>query len=125
MEDDYWFWAYEVKAKQPAEWLIQAYELKRSADILWDQFIGDMEQFQTRGLDTSVPWGPHATGDAAMMLSGFAIENLVKGILVGRDPTRVEGGRLKEWSGSGHDLPNLFREAGIEFTDIEEQAFVD
>lgn len=51
------------------------------------------------------------------MLFGFALENLAKGIIVGRDPKVVT---RKRWQGgNGHNLAALFDRAKIPLTDDE------
>jgi len=62
-----------------------------------------------------------STRDVCFMVFGFALENLVKGIIVGRDPTLVSRARLKTWHGAGHDLVALFRRAGISLCVEDEQ----
>ncbi len=45
------------------------------------------------------------------MLVGMALENLCKGIIVGRDPRKVDRGELK--GVKGHDLEGLIGRCGI------------
>ena len=53
------------------------------------------------------------------MLFGYALENLVKGIIVCRDPTLVTEKRLRRWDKRGHRLIALFADAGIQLDESE------
>lgn len=63
-----------------------------------------------------------ALSSTYMMLSGFALENAIKGILVADDPSWIVGGaRIVEWPGSGHDLLGLFNRAGVALDEPQER----
>jgi hypothetical protein len=59
---------------------------------------------------------------AYMMLTGFALECAVKGLLVKQKPELVRAGALPSWpTRSGHDLPGLFRAVGVPLSAPEKE----
>jgi hypothetical protein len=58
-------------------------------------------------------------GASCMMLTGFALENAIKGVLLKRWPELGKKGRMPRWPGGGHDLPRLFEEAGVSVSEGE------
>jgi hypothetical protein len=53
------------------------------------------------------------------MLMAFAAENLLKGILIAREPDRVTPKKLSKWEGGGHDLIKLAEAAKMKLTEDE------
>jgi hypothetical protein len=56
------------------------------------------------------------------MLYGFALENLVKGVIVCREPDLVTKDGLRNWPGQSHDLARLFERAEVSVTEEERAA---
>jgi hypothetical protein len=59
-----------------------------------------------------------------VMLAGYAIENLLKGLLVAVQPERwvfEHRDKLLSWPSGGHDLVQLAKEASVSLTEKEEQ----
>ncbi len=54
------------------------------------------------------------------MVLAFAVENVLKGILIARKPSRVNDATLGPWEGGGHDLIELAKAAKLELTGDEE-----
>jgi hypothetical protein len=68
---------------------------------------------------------PESVGPSTMLLAAFAMENLLKGLVVIREPGSVQPRatdpeRLLDWEGSGHDLLALARRAGEKLSAEEE-----
>ena len=104
--DKQWIDEYENIAKNPDKWLDKASSLIYAADKLLIK-------------DNDGPPLPHRLG-IYMMLSSFAIENMIKCIIIKKDPTRVNNGILVN-SILRHDLPKLFQDAGINCKPSEEE----
>jgi hypothetical protein len=85
-----------------------------------------MSQINTEGPGPHhMPKEPHATlGSAAFMLAGLCLENLVKYILIKKDPSLVQSDRINR-TVTTHDLRNLFTEAGIPLLSADEERVVD
>jgi hypothetical protein len=56
----------------------------------------------------------------AMLLYGLSIENVAKGLIVKANPPTVVNGKLREWSGSGHNQMELLKEAGVNLSPQEQ-----
>ncbi|MFI5281755.1 MAG: hypothetical protein ACHQ0J_01330 [Candidatus Dormibacterales bacterium] len=106
-----------------------AVRLKRSAEVLMDAHQSTL----TRLLEASRPKGYYASyadgsdlisqtfwhNGPSVMLSGFALENLLKGILVARDPSRVRSApKMLSWR-QNHDLVLLSAEASVQLTSTQ------
>jgi hypothetical protein len=115
-------------ARNPINWLFRAEALLRCAAILEKAWIDSRERWliaqgQTlinlttgsephEDLKTSLE-GLLQFGPVAMMLRGFAAENLLKGLLVVREPevwVRTSSERLFSWT---HDLVTLASDAKV------------
>jgi hypothetical protein len=107
----------------PGMWLHTADLLKESGDVLlrhglelWESAgvkAGPGERVPLLSVDQSV----------VMYLYALAIENLVKGIIIARDPRKLRRGKLS-WPRDGHRLRELFREADISFRDRYEEQLI-
>jgi hypothetical protein len=147
-------------ACNPHNWIASAERLRRSSLILWGQWQADLEDMRSLAGPWSPPsWllnrepappvlGPEAaarmelvaewaerrqesTGAAAVLLLGYALENLVKGLLIAQDQThwvrddadRPE--RLFRWdeiSRGGHLSSAFFERAGVVLTGAQRDA---
>ena len=96
---------YVVVASEPESWRRNAHTLRRAADSVYASMAPAMSA-AVRGEDAPDDelflTGPY------LMLSGMAVENLLKGVLVRRGAEIVEGGQLRRLGGGdGHDLLTL------------------
>ena len=84
-------------------WWIQAGFLREAARSLWRDVA-------------KVPYRQFV----CLMLYGFAMENLIKALIVKKDPSLplIEKGAIK-WGVNGHDLLSLIEKAGIDPTEDE------
>ncbi len=129
--DDPWLQRVRYTAAEPTSWLLHAKTLRQAAEDLWTAGnTHEREPGSELGATVLVSWtGPDfvplntggSTRDVCFMVFGFALENLVKGILVCRDPTLVSKRRLRKWHGNGHDLSALFDLAAISVSEVERQ----
>jgi hypothetical protein len=77
---------FEAVCRDAQAWLAQANQLKMSADIIAMELQDKMARIRfEQGLDSQFL----AFLKSYMLMIGMAFENLVKGILVGRDPSLV------------------------------------
>ncbi|WP_139198343.1 hypothetical protein [Syntrophus gentianae] len=86
-------------------WICKANELIKSADLLWAQFFGDLKAFK----EGSIKEEPFI-GSTALMLYGFAIENLVKAGLAARGAATT---RKATFALKSHQLIELFEQLGL------------
>lgn len=103
---------FERVAQSPDSWLSIAYLLKRAADLVKVELRPIIESAAT----DRQPYHDLMLSHPFMMLNGFAIENLIKGILFGRKPEMASNGKLNCGS---HNLKGLSSEAGISLTTSE------
>lgn len=101
--------------REPGAWRSTALELKHAADAVAEQWARDRDP-RARPNPSRVP--PNL-GPAYMLLAAFAIENLAKGILIGRDPSRFPLTSGKQGGLKTHDLMDLFSKVGGTWTGQE------
>ncbi|WP_148209853.1 hypothetical protein [Azorhizobium caulinodans] len=123
--------------QQPEAWLISALNLRRSANIIVEHQRGHDIAFG-RALFRATIQAPAVSGagsdgidveidceppdyTAAYMLSGFAMENALKGIIYARNPEFVDAGKLKRVV-TNHDLVKLAQTARFECQNLEGRA---
>ena len=133
--DDVLKWEYSTIARSEVGWAASSLVLIRAADSLWERAVAANDlwrrSFKTNAGGTpandSAPlsadelrvFEDHGIERVALMLLGFAIENVSKGLIVQADPSVVndEDAQLRLKT---HDLVNLAERAGIDL-DASEQ----
>jgi hypothetical protein len=133
MTDNNEAWLQQVRytAAEPTSWLGHARTLRQAAEDLWNSGNAhSREPGSELGVTVLVNWtSPDfmrpdtggSTREVCFMVFGFALENLVKGIIVCRDPTLVSKDRLRRWHGNEHDLAALFVRAAVSLSEQEHQ----
>ena len=95
-DDEFWINAAVRGARNTDGWMFTADALKRSADVILETVNADRKQWLT--LAGTMPWLtspgeyeplPVPVWQEYMLLAGFAIENLVKGIQIARNPALI------------------------------------
>jgi hypothetical protein len=98
---DEWFAHHAAKVlRNPRRWLEQAERLKHVADAVYRMELQDAERLLTqvarveeamgRGEEPAMPsWEGRRLGSVHLMLCGYALENLMKGLLVADDPSLI------------------------------------
>ncbi len=115
-----WVESVVAGARNPENWLASARRSKRASDLLRKDWPRQHEAIR-RSIATGAigePAGAPSVAAAAAFLGGTALENLLKGVLVARDPGLVQPNarkpdRMYKWQGSGHDLLRLARDARV------------
>lgn len=111
---------------QPGAWREKADELKAAADALWHKYHRDVPNYLRRTArwrknpDSIRPAAPASLVNVAVMLAGFALENLLKGLVVKHEPGCLKMGHLPKKLRS-HDLEKLADLGGIRLTDGERE----
>ena len=114
-------------AQSPEAWRLTAIGLKRSADIIWKQWFGIFSRLEGGQIAKATP---QEVGDvylllpSFLLLSGLAIENVLKGLLISKEPSVVETKIRWKVGLGGHDLGELFKSNGFIPTS-DEQEFLD
>jgi hypothetical protein len=110
------------RLRSPIPWINIAEVLRRDGDILWRRYrraarrlAKDSESRRLFG--HSKRWDLHSHY-AAMMLWGFAIENLLKSIIIAREGDSSSGDRLPKHLGD-HDVGRLLNRSGVLLTDAD------
>lgn len=91
--------AYHQACSEPFLWLVKAREMRRAADLVWEQFSAELAAFAA-GSDNGQPF----TGGVAMMLYGLALENLLKAGLVHKGLGTLPNGNFNLKSHALEDL---------------------
>lgn len=132
---DFLQWEYTAAGRSVSVWAAAAYPLLRSADLLWARAVASAQLWNEaftrdeRGLPVAT--GPQLAGDeidifgdrdvdrAAVLLLGFAIENLAKSVLVARNPGLVTD--EAEYRGpASHNIGSLVQQCGIAVTPTQQ-----
>ena len=126
-----WLQRVRYTAAEPTAWLGHARALRQAAEDLWsagnahDRHPGSElgTTVLTRWSDPNLvrPETGGSTFEVCVMVLGFALENLAKGIIVCRAPMLVTKTKLKRWHGKGHDLVALFHQAGVSVDENQRQ----
>lgn len=103
----------------PGEWLFFAEELMDAAEILWEQNDGSIrsEIIYDKNKDIESK-KVSSISRPYFLLVGFAIENLLKGLIVFDDPSTIASGRVKRIK--SHKITNLVKDiSGIRLSEAE------
>ncbi|HLQ24803.1 MAG TPA: hypothetical protein VK138_02870 [Acidiferrobacterales bacterium] len=103
---DIWDEQHSLLAKDPIAWVLKADQLIAAFEHLATETICRIEAQDT---------GPEFSG-VALMLAGFAIENLMKGLLVQKQSPVNEKGKFELVS---HDLLKLAKDVSLPLTEDE------
>ena len=98
---------FEIVGQDPQSWLEWANQLKMSADVIWVEFEKILHLSQVL---PGVREKKLSYLNSFMLLTGLAFENLIKGILVGRDKTVVDRQKIDNrlWKvRGGHGIAEL------------------
>jgi len=132
-QDENWLQRIRLTAADPMPWLSRARRLRQAAEDLWNSGnahdrapgseLGATVLYAAKNPDYTPPDTGGTTSDICFMLFGFALENLAKGIIVCRDPTRVTSSGFRGWDKGGHKLVELFELARFQLTEDERKLF--
>jgi hypothetical protein len=123
-EEQFWIDSGAKTVRNLAAWLGSARQLKRGADLLRAQWKSDLIELYRR-----IPSGsfPESVGGPMMLLAGYALENLVKGLLIARNPNAVAAlaekpEQLVYGASARHLSLQLCREADVVLAPHQEDA---
>ena len=112
---------------QPKFWLMKADEFKRASGVIYASLSEDERRFKEyvdaarSGRNKNVEWPPMPLFGVVIFLSGLSMENLLKGLYVKNNPRVISGGKMRGAVMTGHDLPLLANELGLELTGQQQQ----
>jgi hypothetical protein len=118
-----------VRDAMPAEWLNYAEELLESAEILWTQQEKGLRA-EAIGTGDGLQPGIHvlqqtrrvsSISRSYILLAGFALENMIKGLLVAQDPSLITGGKLSRDLKSHSLLGLVAKVKGLSLSEDEKQ----
>ena len=114
MRSEFWGKQFQMAAKSPAAWALQARRLKRAADLVFEAYACDLGEMQ--GEHSPLDLGNLETPGPATLLYGLAFENVIKALIVKKEGAMIDQGRLaKQWP-RHHKLVDLASRAGIGLT---------
>jgi len=91
----------------PWDWLSKARQLRRAADLLFISFEAEQEKYDRNPSDDA----PIPDDSALVLLIGFAVENLLKGLYVTKCQTnKIKNMNAPNIPGSGHQLLPIIEE---------------
>ncbi len=115
---------FEGRGREPLLWGANADLLKRSADIVYESWEVSFEAFRNMGDGSRLDELAWILRDIQLiavylMLSGMAVESLLKGIRVGRHPEMVQVGKKVGGKLGGHNLLQQFNNLEIYISEDE------
>ncbi len=127
-------WGFNLQGRVPLNWALYAQPLARAAALVYARGQEGRQLYATlygrdaSGLPTARP-EPITTAElelmrdaplwkVGLMLIGMAVEDMAKGIIVGRNPTKIAEGKMTGVPTS-HDLAELVRSCKVPLTDDE------
>ena len=122
---------FQARVHDSLAWYLQAELLRGAAFHLWDVGKEMMASLCSAGKGSrrlrmgETPPDPAFLASAhssAFLVYGFAMENLIKALIVKKDPClpRIENDKIR-WDVGDHDLIGLFQKAGIKPAPGEKQ----
>ena len=96
----------------PGAWLVSALMLKQSSDLLYEAYLGDLARLQNEQQPDVQNLG--VVGPATTLL-GLAFENCLKALIV----RSLKEDERPSWSGDGHDLLRLLKDANQNCSNAE------
>ncbi len=100
-------------AAEPLAWHESAWVLKDCATIIGKLFVADLMSKTPPEGKTTIGLQPISFGPVFQMLAGYALEDLLKAIIVARDPGIVKDKGQWDKFTSGHNLVAMCKIAGI------------
>ena len=98
-------------AQSSAAWRQTAVGLKRSADIIWEQWFGifsRLDEARAAKITRREAGDVYLLLPSFLLLAGLAVENALKGLLISREPRLAESKIRWKVGRGGHDLEQLF-----------------
>jgi hypothetical protein len=89
-EEAFWRQRFDGQAPEPWAWLFKARDLRRGATALHVRIERELERLSDTSRELTRARDVHLIG-SCLLLAGFAIENLIKGVLVRNKPGLVGG----------------------------------
>jgi hypothetical protein len=117
---------WEHIARSPGSWLISADDLRACAELVGQHFVSYFAKRLPPGTGETTEGVPAvAFGPMFLMLAGYSIEALVKGICVAREPeavVEIRKGRRKlpDWL-TTHNLQGLLDRSKVELADADRE----
>jgi hypothetical protein len=109
-----------IRRALPENWVDYALELKNASNYIWKGNSNLATIFQDDG---DFHLKPHYSR-SCILLFAFAIENLLKGVLISEKPKLISGGKLSKTISVDHNLPKLSKEIStIKFSKKEAALF--
>ncbi len=102
---------FKLYAEDPSIWLLQGVRLLRASYPLWNVFWRRREDLIANKGAEVIDLSTDGFVQAYLLLSGFAFENLIKGLIVYQENLKVKDGKLPE-EVYGHKLVKLAERAG-------------
>ena len=111
MRRKFWQRQFQLKANEPRSWVLEARRLKRAADLVFAESTNDLEKLARGSSPTELE--NLECSKAASLLYGLSLENLLKGLIIKNEGSRISNWRLRRWPGRGHNLVSLVGRAGV------------
>ena len=112
--------------QEPNSWLNKAQSLKKGADLILDDaqakfdIINDAVASKDTSKVTELKEEDFPNFQPAHLLYGYAIENLLKGLAIAKDPSLINDKKFTQ-SLTSHDLEKLAKKLDILLTDDEKR----
>lgn len=123
VNDGFYNEQFRLGALTPAVWVLWARRLRRSADLVFQQYCSDLRAMEDG--KSPLELDDLELSGCATLLYGLAMENLLKAIVIQAKPEQaIAGSKLRKWPGGGHDLLLLCKEAQVRIDNAERDQLV-
>jgi hypothetical protein len=103
-------------AKSPDAWRRTAIGLKRSANIIFEQWYGIFKRLdggQIASATTQEAGDLNLLFPTYLLLVGLSLENALKGLMIAKNPSLVESKIKWKIKGGSHNLIELYKQTGL------------
>jgi hypothetical protein len=114
-------WGGNVKLEHyPTMWLSHAHELKRTEQLIYMDILRDWDKMQIERTTKNFTPSPITPGKVHYLVIGFAIENLLKCLVLNKHPEIIKEGEIKDKRFKTHDLYSIATTTlGLEISEDE------
>ena len=114
-------WGGNIKLEHyPTMWLTHAYELKRTEELIYMDIMRDWDKYHIERATKKYTPSPITPGKVHYLIIGFAIENLLKCLVLNKHPEIIKDGEIRDNKFKTHNLYNIATKTlGLEISEDE------
>jgi|GEM_PF-4749489 len=91
----------------PAQWLFHAHEFKRTEELIYMDILRDLDKFQIEQATRNFTPSIQTPDKVHYLVMGFAIENLLKCLVLNKHPEIIKQGKIVDKRFKTHNLLDI------------------